>query len=399
MSSARVMDQTKERWWAASSSRMISGHLGRMRRRLAWIPIVIWLAAGCTSLPLGSTAPTSTPVSLKPANLLTPRPTPPAAAVATPTPLDEVVALGPFAEQSAIEPVAAPVTTNDTLVAVRGPDEPRPATLARESALGGTPVAATEPLLGLLLDDRLTSPIIGSSFAYRVYLPPDYLTSPFRRYPVLYMLHGAGGNYTEWSDSFLPEQVDRLIAADQIQPLIVVMPDDGEATYFANWDNGPRWGDYLTEDVVSTIDQRYRTLTGPEDRAIGGLSMGGLGALNLALQHPDVFGVSGSHSPSVRLEPDPNLWFLTGDNFWEHNPIWLAEHAGGVGNVKFWLDAGSEDYWLPNIEPVHTALVDAGLQVEWHEFPGEHDAEYWIEHVPDYLRFYSRALAVPDEGR
>jgi enterochelin esterase-like enzyme len=213
------------------------------------------------------------------------------------------------------------------------------------------------------------------------------------------MLHGAGGNYTEWSDSFLPEQIDRLIAADQIQPLIVVMPDDGEATYFANWDNGPRWADYVTEDVVSTIDQRYRTLTGPEDRAVGGLSMGGLGALNLALQHPDVFGVAGSHSPSVRLEPDPNLWFLTGDNFWAHNPIWLAEHATGVGNLKIWIDVGSDDYWLPNIEPVHTALVESGLQVEWHEFPGEHDAEYWIEHVPDYLRFYSRALAVPEEAR
>jgi putative tributyrin esterase len=373
-----------------------------MRQRLAWIPILIWLAAGCTSLPLSlvAPAPTSTPVSLKPANLLTPRPIPPGAvAQATPAALDDATVPSEVAEHPAVQPAPTPVTTNDTLLAVRGPGEPQPQSLARDRTLTGAPVAASEPLVGLLLDDRLTSPIIGASFAYRVYLPPDYLTSPTRRYPVLYMLHGAGGNYTEWSDSFLPEQIDRLIAADQIQSLIVVMPDDGEATYFANWDNGPRWGDYLTEDVVSTIDQRYRTLTSPEDRAIGGLSMGGLGALNLALQHPDVFGVAGSHSPSVRLEPDPNLWFLTGDNFWKHNPIWLAEHATGVGNLKIWLDVGADDYWLPNIQPVHTALVESGLQVEWHEFPGEHDAEYWVEHVPDYLRFYSRALALPNEVR
>ena len=77
----------------------------------------------------------------------------------------------------------------------------------------GTPVAASEPLQGLLLDDRLLSPIIGEGFPYRVYLPPDYLHSPQRRYPVLYMLHGAGGNYTEWTDSFLPEQADRMIVA------------------------------------------------------------------------------------------------------------------------------------------------------------------------------------------
>jgi enterochelin esterase-like enzyme len=316
-------------------------------------------------LPFAAPSPTPTPASLKPLNLLTPRPT------LTPSPV----------------PVVA--TATPAVIAAQ------PSPTATQLATGGTPVAASEPLLGFLVDDRLDSPIIGRSFAYRVYLPPDYLTATTRRYPVLYMLHGAGGNYTEWSDSFLPEQIDRLIVADQVQPMIVVMPDDGESTYWANWDNGPRWGDYVADDVVATIDQRYRTLANPADRAIGGLSMGGLGALNLAFQHPDVFGVVGSHSPSVRLEPDPNLWFLTGENFWEHNPLWLADHASGLDGEKIWLDVGSDDYWLPNIDALHSVLVADGLHVEWHEFPGEHEAEYWIDHVPDYLRFYSSALEAP----
>jgi enterochelin esterase-like enzyme len=183
-----------------------------------------------------------------------------------------------------------------------------------------------------------------------------------------------------------------MIVAGEVQPMIVVMPDDGETTYFANWDNGPRWGDYITEDVVSTIDQRYRTMRRPAARAIGGLSMGGLGALNLAFQHPDVFGVVGGHSPSVRLEPDPALWFLTGQNFWEHNPIWLAQHQPGLNSLKIWMDAGSDDVWLPNIDAVRATLVGEGLHVEWHEYAGPHEAEYWIDHVPDYLRFYSTAL-------
>jgi enterochelin esterase-like enzyme len=174
--------------------------------------------------------------------------------------------------------------------------------------------------------------------------------------------------------------------------MIVVMPGGGESTYWANWDNGPRWGDYVAEDVVTTIDLRYRTIPAPGERAIGGLSMGGLGALNLAFQHPDIFGVVGAHSPSVRLEPDPMLWFLTGDNFWEHNPIWLAEHTTGLEGLKIWLDVGTDDIWLPNVEAVHTALVKEGLHVEWHVFPGPHEAEYWIDHLPDYLRFYSAAL-------
>jgi enterochelin esterase-like enzyme len=172
------------------------------------------------------------------------------------------------------------------------------------------------------------------------------------------------------------------------------MPDDGETTYWANWSGGPRWGDYVTEDVVSTIDQRYRTLANPRSRAVGGLSMGGLGALNLAFQHPDVFGVVGGHSPSVRLEPEPMLWFLVGDNFWWHNPIWLAQYAPGIEGVDVWLDDGTDDIWLPNIEAVRESIVERGLHLTWRNFPGPHEAEYWIEHVPDYLRYYSSQLRV-----
>jgi enterochelin esterase-like enzyme len=355
---------------------MISVGQALRRHSLIWALCVVWLAGACA--PALPPEPTPVPtVSLKPANLLTPRPTLP--------PVTRVPNLDDGDAQVAAA-VAGPIPPTE---------QPKPVlpTATPTPALIGTPVLASEPLQGFLLDETLDSPIIGETFKYRIYLPPDYLSAPQRHYPVLYMLHGAGGNYTEWSDSFLPEQIDRMIMADDIQPMIVVMPDDGESTYWANWDNGPRWGDYVTEDVVGTIDERYRTLPRASDRAIGGLSMGGLGSLNLAFQHPDVFGVVGSHSPSVRLTPDPTLWFLTGENFWEHNPIWLAEHSPGLESVKIWLDVGTDDIWLPNIEAVHTALVNESLQVDWHEYPGPHEAEYWIEHVPDYLRFYSSALA------
>jgi|SRR5579859_319921 len=336
-----------------------------MRRLL--LPVASVVLALCTACGIGTPPapppPAATPTSLKPAILQTPRPTLPP----TETPL----------------PAATAVATRALV----------PATATPAPSVRGTPVEASEPLQGLLLDDRLLSPIIGESFPYRVYLPPEYLHSPQQRFPVLYMLHGAGGNYTEWTDSFLPEQADRMMVAHEIPPLIIVMPDDGGQTYWANWsEGGPRWGDYVTEDVVGTVDQRYRTLPDAASRAIGGLSMGGLGALNLAFQHPDVFGVVGSHSPSVRIDPDPALWFLQGQNFWDNNPIWLAQHRSGLETLNIWLDVGADDVWLPNIEAVHDALVEQGLHPEWHVFPGPHEAEYWIEHVPDYLHFYGSAL-------
>jgi enterochelin esterase-like enzyme len=281
-------------------------------------------------------------------------------------------------------PPAAPASARATPAA-----SPHPASAAK--------VGATSPLRGTLLDAEISSPTIGKSLPYRVYLPPDYETNPGRHYPVLYMLHGIGGNYTEWSDSFLPERADELIARGEIPPLIIVMPDGSGPTYWANWpDGGPRWADYVANDVVQIIDQRYRTVAAPESRAIGGLSMGGLGALTIALRHPDVFGIVGGHSPSLRLEPDPALWFLVGDNFDQHSPLRLVEERDDAQRLMMWLDVGAEDVWRPNIEAFRSVVERRGLRVRWHVFPGQHESEYWIEHVPDYLRFYAEALRGSD---
>jgi enterochelin esterase-like enzyme len=255
--------------------------------------------------------------------------------------------------------------------------------------------AQSAALAGTLLDVEMWSPILQQSEIYRIYLPPDYFaTDNYRRYPTLYMLHGAGGNYTEWSDSFLPQHVDAMISSGDVQPMIVVMPDGGSRTFWANWDEGPPGSDYVAYDVVAEVDSRFRTSTVASSRAIGGLSMGGLGALQIAMRHPDVFGVVGAHSPSVRLEPDPvELWFLGPASFVANNPIWLANYPSSA-QLTYWLDVGADDWWRPNIEELRDALVNARLNVTFTVFPGTHEAEYWIEHVPDYLRFYSAQLRI-----
>jgi enterochelin esterase-like enzyme len=266
--------------------------------------------------------------------------------------------------------------------------------LVAASVIAVLPVRARaqSALAGTLLEAATYSPILGRVMPYRAYLPPDYLFTKPQRYPVLYMLHGAGGNYTEWSDSFLPERADELILSGLIQPLIVIMPDGDGRTYFANWDNGPRYSDYIAYDIVNEVDGRFRTLPFQSSRAIGGLSMGGLAALQIAMRHPTVFGVVGAHSPSIRLEPDPEFWFLSTRSFFEHDPIWLSRSVPGLDRMTYWLDVGADDWWRENIETLGAALIHAGLNVSWHVLPGQHEAEYWIEHVPDYLQFYSLNL-------
>jgi enterochelin esterase-like enzyme len=255
--------------------------------------------------------------------------------------------------------------------------------------------AGTTELAGTLFDDTLYAPTIERSMRFRVYLPPDYFTNENRRYPVLYMLHGAGGDYTEWSDSFLPQRVDGMIMSGLIQPMIVVMPDGGGRTYWANWsDGGPRWSDYVAQDVVGTIDTRFRTIPYRTSRAIGGLSMGGLGALQIAIHNPDVFSVVGAHSPSIRLDPDPDMWYLSGQSWFENDPIWLIRHREGAERISYWVDVGTDDWWRPNIEELRTTMLDTGLNLTYRVFYGTHEADYWIEHVPDYLAFYSDMLRV-----
>src|ERR1041385_4240509 len=147
---------------------MIFPPRARMRRLFA-VLLALALLAAC-SPPQAPPTPAPTPTSLKPAILLTPRPTLPPTA-----------------------PPAATATPENAQGATPGPTAaPSP---SPTPSLRGTPVAASEPLQGTLLDDQLLSPIIGAGFTYRVYLPPDYVHQPQKRYPVLYMLHGAGGNY------------------------------------------------------------------------------------------------------------------------------------------------------------------------------------------------------------
>jgi enterochelin esterase-like enzyme len=252
--------------------------------------------------------------------------------------------------------------------------------------------ARSTRLAGYLFDTELYSSTLGRVMPYRVYLPPTYFEVETQRFPAMYMLHGAGGDYTEWSDSLLPQQLDDLIVRGAVQPMIVIMPDGGGRTYFANWDNGPRYSDYVAQDVVADVDARFRTFNAQSSRAIGGLSMGGLAALQIAMRNPTIFGVVGAHSPSIRLEPDNELWFISGSSFYLHDPIWLALNWPGVDRMAYWLDVGADDWWRPNIEDLRDALLTAGLNLTWRVFPGTHEAEYWIDHVPDYLRFYGDNL-------
>jgi enterochelin esterase-like enzyme len=167
---------------------------------------------------------------------------------------------------------------------------------------------------GKLVNDSVTSPglainVVGDPAVRPVviYLPPSYHTQSARRYPVLYMLHGATSKPEEWLDGKsyqgmnLKLLLDSLIIAHAIPEMIVVMPNADNAfgsDWYANSPALGNWEDFVVRDVVGHVDSRYRTEPRRTGRALFGHSMGGFGALAIGFRHPEIFGLVYASSPA-----------------------------------------------------------------------------------------------------
>jgi enterochelin esterase-like enzyme len=247
------------------------------------------------------------------------------------------------------------------------------------------------PIRGRFLERWFDSQALDRSMRYFVYLPPGYDASS-QAYPVLYLLHGAAGEAEEWAAYGFLDRLDAGILAGTLLPFVVVLPE-GEFGYWINHaEDGARWGDYLTRDVVADVDASYRTVRAAAGRAVGGLSMGGAGGLVQAFTYPSIFGVVGAHSPSLREDNTVVPFLGEGAEFAERDPVSLARTQPSLDRLRIWLDAGEEDHFYPRALTLHATLQERGVAHEWHAFSGEHLDSYWIEHTPDYLSFYSRAL-------
>jgi enterochelin esterase-like enzyme len=251
------------------------------------------------------------------------------------------------------------------------------------------------PSGSVVREEQFFSTALGREMTYLVYVPAEYDTAD-RPYAVLYLLHGVAGDSREWGDVGAPDAADRLIDSGAIEPLLIVFPY-ANASYYVNKVGGePRWSDYLVEDLVQTVDATFRTLPRASSRAVGGLSMGGDGALQLALRFPDVFGIAGAHSPSSRILFENAPADVYGDEtyFRAHNPFWLAQNPP-PNPPTVWIDVGDEDPWQWNAGAISGALAAAGVEHEFNLLPGMHDGDYWIGNLDRYLDFYDRAFERP----
>ena len=210
---------------------------------------------------------------------------------------------------------------------------------------------------------------------YRIYLPPCYYQQPVRRYAVLYLLHGQSFNDDQWDRLGADEVADRLIGAGGIPPFIIVMPRDR----YGGQPSENNFAIALTETLIPYIDETYRTLRYPEQRAIGGLSRGGGWAVHLAITRWDLFGALGGHSPAIFYDDAQRM------------RVYLDE-IPPQAMPRIYMDIGDKDrpeimraaLWFEEL------LDERGIPHEWYLFSGYHHEDYWRDHLETYLRWYSQ---------
>jgi enterochelin esterase-like enzyme len=259
-------------------------------------------------------------------------------------------------------------TASATQIPVTLTPEPTP-----DSSLLYTPTADCLSRPGLLVAGVADTMLLAKPMRYFVYLPPCYVEEQDRRYPVLYLLHGQTYTEDQWVRLGVPSAADRLIALNEIPPLIIVFPYD--YSYLQ-----PR--EYPFEDVfmqvlIPEIDTAYRTLSDHAQRAVGGLSRGGAWALHLGIRHPDVFGAIGAHSPAV-FYSDGSL------------PVRLLD-VPADSLPRIYIDVGDADSELQISLDFKSFLDKYNIPYEWHEYVGFHEEKYWRAHVDEYLHWYTQA--------
>ena len=294
------------------------------------------------------------------------------------------------------------------------------------------------------------SQALGINKRYVVYLPPSHGRDAARRYPVAYYLHGGAGDETNWmSRAALHQIVDSLIAGGMPE-LIVVMPD-GDDSYYTTWNflgdypgclkqppprrtgetveqycvPWPHYDDYIARDLVAHIDSTYRTIPERRARGIAGLSMGGYGAVSLAINYPAVYAAAASHSGvlaplliaydsttgEARYAAAPEelrsmygAWDVMRLAFGRDTSGWWARDPGRRALFQatrtppaelpaFYIDVGTQDRFLDQARAFRDVLVRLQLRPEYVERSGAHDWAYWRANVPYSLTFLARKLS------
>ena len=241
----------------------------------------------------------------------------------------------------------------------------------------------------------LRSVLTGRSLPYKVILPRWYGLPGSSRYPVLYLLHGHGGDYTSW--------VANTTLADSLSNynLIVVTPEGGEGWYTDSATlDADRFESFIVKELLPDVEKRFRVIPERKGRGIAGYSMGGYGALKYGLKYPQLFAFAGSLSGAFdapnRVDNASIMKSFGPINSptREANDLErVAALASPTSLPSLYFDCGNDDPWLLANRKLHAELQRLGIQHEYREMPGSHDWAYWNRQMLELLPRAAAAIS------
>jgi S-formylglutathione hydrolase FrmB len=277
---------------------------------------------------------------------------------------------------------------------------------------------------GLVDFKSMESRDLGTSQPYSIFLPPSYNRDQARKYPVIYFLHGLNNDHTSWTvDRYgnIQNKVEEMMVAGKIPEFIMVHPR-ADNSFYCNYADGTRkYENFVVEELPAYIESHYRIRSGREDRAIAGTSMGGYGALKIAMKFPGRYAAVAAHSPIIFVGRNPLdvpdsvkgsryyqffvsiLTPLFGDpvrqDLWDaNNPLLLAKTAA-LKNLAIYFDYGTDDRYIPSIhldegvKALDAALTGAGVPHTFTIEQGEpHGWALVASHLSDSLPFLCRTF-------
>jgi putative tributyrin esterase len=263
--------------------------------------------------------------------------------------------------------------------------------------------------VGRVEEVRFESKLVGKSLPYKVVLPVDYDTSRTTRYPVLYLLHGLSGHYTDWTT--------RTNLADYAAQyrFIIVTPEGNDGWYTDSATLATeKYESYILRELIPDVDQRYRTLQARYARAIAGLSMGGYGAIKFGLKYPGTFAfagsMSGAHGVPNLVEKDLkdpgairdsvlSVFGGAGSPTRKANDVFQMVRDMPAGRVAalpyFYIDCGTEDFLLSDNQQLAALLREKKIPHEYRELPGNHSWQYWDQQVQEILKIAAQKMRMP----
>ncbi|WP_276498919.1 alpha/beta hydrolase [Pontibacter litorisediminis] len=227
-------------------------------------------------------------------------------------------------------------------------------------------------------------------------------------YPVLYLLHGYSGNFSNWLKT--PPQKDLLQQMADKYQLIIVTPEGGYSSWYYDSpvDKSSQYETYITQELRQEVENKYKTITDKSGRFISGLSMGGHGALYLSARYPELYLAAGSMSGALNVTGIEQEKFLQSieavlgpkpenrELFRQSSVVHMVPQLKASG-VKFMIDCGVDDFLIEDNRELHRRLVYEKVPHEYIERPGAHTWSYWGNALEYHLLFFQkvRAEALP----